>query len=137
MLAENLAGAQGSGKVRIEDIVPFFFRHGERGRAPNDPGTVNKDVDFSETLERGCQQFFKRSAIAHIRAEAQGLATVAFDFGCGLLDLGPTARRSDDIGSYVCKAETQRAPDPGSAPITIAVLPARLKMFVIISGLQC
>jgi hypothetical protein len=49
--AEDLASAQCSGEVRVQDVRPLLFRHGERRHALNFPGTVDKDVDFAETVE--------------------------------------------------------------------------------------
>ena len=39
---------QCSGKVRVDDLVPVLFGHGECGRALDFPGAVNQDVDFTE-----------------------------------------------------------------------------------------
>ena len=51
VLAEDLAGAQRAGEVRVENVGPFFLGHVESGRALNDSGAVDEDVDFAEALE--------------------------------------------------------------------------------------
>src|SRR6266446_6284738 len=66
VLAEDLARAQRAIEVRVQDIGPFLFRHGERRRTFSLSGAVNKDVDFAETLQCGREYFFKRSAVSHI-----------------------------------------------------------------------
>jgi hypothetical protein len=75
---------------------------------------------------------FQRRAVAHIRAEAQGLASAAFDLGRCFVDVFLAARGGDDIGSGICEAEAQVRPIPEVPPITTAVLPSRLKMLVVI-----
>jgi hypothetical protein len=109
MRSENLARAQSSGKIRIEDVGPFFLFHGERRPALNFPGTIDKDVDFAKAPERSGKQLFERRTITDIRANAQSLASTPFDLGCGFVNLFPAARRSDNIGSSVGEAEAQRA----------------------------
>jgi hypothetical protein len=51
VLPENLACAQGSHEVRVDDIGPFLFRNGQGGHPLNFSSAVNKDVDVAEALD--------------------------------------------------------------------------------------
>src|SRR4029077_4397527 len=73
------------------------------------------DVDFAEALERGRTQFFKRSAVTHIRAQAHGVASSPLDLGRCLVDVFLAPPRGDDIGSSIGEAKAQNTPDPGGA----------------------
>ena len=51
VLAEDLAGAQSSGEVGVENACPLLFGQVERGRALDFSGAVDEDVDLAELLD--------------------------------------------------------------------------------------
>src|SRR5258708_40356420 len=108
MLAKYLARAKGSGKVRIDDVAPLRFRHAERGRALDLSGTVDEDIDFRKTLQRGGQQCFERRTVAHIGAKAQSPAPSLFNLDRRLIHVLSSPVGSNDVGSRIGKPHAER-----------------------------
>ena len=115
MRPEDLAGAQGSGEVGVDDAGPLLFREVECGLALDDAGAVDQDVDFAEAVKRGGEELIERGAVADVRCDAECLAAEGFDCGGGFIYLLLAACGGDDIGAGFREADAQGAADARGA----------------------
>jgi hypothetical protein len=92
MPSKDLAGAQGPGKVCVQDALPLIFRKIKSGRALDFPGAVDEDVRFAEMFQRLPEKVFQRGAVADVRGHAQGAPAPGLDFVCCLFKLFLAAR---------------------------------------------
>src|SRR5271165_2268877 len=115
VLAEDLAGAQGSGEIGIEDAQPFVFGEGERGRALDLSGTVDQDVGLAKVSEGLVEEILERGAVGDIGGNAESATAFCFDFDCGAFYLLGAAGGGYDVGSGFGEPERDGATDAGCA----------------------
>jgi phage tail tube protein FII len=66
MFSEDLATAQSTGKISVQDPLPILFRKVERGRALGDAGAIDQNVHLPKLFQDVVAQGFERCSIVHI-----------------------------------------------------------------------
>jgi hypothetical protein len=90
--------AKDAGEINVDDCLPVFFRVIDGGRAADDAGVVDEDVDGSKVLDGLLNQALADICIAHVAGKGDGFcASLGDEFQCGV---GSVAGTMDgDAGS--------------------------------------
>ena len=113
--AEDLAGAQGAGEVRLQDAAPLLLGEVEDGRALDAARAVDEDVDLPERGEDGVPRLLERGAVGDVGGGADRLPAARLDLLRRRLDRLRRARAGHDVGAGLGHAQRERAADPGGA----------------------
>src|ERR1700687_2847165 len=110
--AEDLAGAQSSGEVGLEDFVPLLVRHVEGRPALDATGAVDEDVHLAERGDDLSERDLQGRPVSDVATDAQRSLTQGLDLGgCGL-DLVDASGSRDTARAALGNSTGERKADP-------------------------
>src|SRR6266851_373869 len=110
--AEDLAGAQGSGEVGLDDFVPLLVRHVEGRPALDATGAVDQDVYLAERGDDLSERDLQGRPVGDVATDAQRSLAQGLDLGRRGLDLVDAAGSWNDVGAGLGKSTGERQADP-------------------------
>ena len=78
-----LREAKDTGKIHVNNLLPVFFRVFGRGRAANDAGIVDQNIDRPEVLDGLFDEARANGRIAHVADQRDGLDAQRFELVLG------------------------------------------------------